>query len=198
MDTFQEAPLLGPPILPDRYQFCICFCICISHPLGSTGNDSRLRGGICPAGVEAAEAKVVELQAKMAKLDAAQEKLIDKVRMPKDRGTPEMKSLAAKVTSGGDFAGEMKREGRKMLRMVIVDDAITHNNYTEWNGGGWLKRDYDTFLVVGAFKDKAGRVEQLSFNVRFARSDVAAAVKGKWTYAHWARRGAIREANVFK
>jgi len=79
----------------------------------------------------------------------------------------------------------------------VVDDAITHNNYTEWNGGGWLKRDYDTFLIVGAFK-KDGKVDLLSVNTRFARSDVAAAVKGKWTYAHWARRGLIREANVFK
>jgi hypothetical protein len=151
-----------------------------------------------PADVQAAEAKIVELQEKMAKLDAAQERLIDKVRMPKDRGNPEMRKLAAKVTGGADFAGELKGEGRKMLRMVVVDEAITHNNYTSWNGGAWLKRDYDAFEVVGAFKDKAGRVEMLSFMIRFARSDVAAAKKGAWTYNSWARRGAIREANVFK
>lgn len=151
-----------------------------------------------PASVQAAESKVVELQAQLARLDAAQEKAIDKIRMPKERGTPEMKKLAAKVTSGGDFTGELKREGRKLLRMVVIDPAITHNNSTTWNGGAWLKRDYDTFQVVGAFKDKAGRVEQLSFAIRFARSDVAAAKKGVWTYGNWARRGAIREANVFK
>ncbi|MDP1826558.1 MAG: hypothetical protein Q8L48_25030 [Archangium sp.] len=151
-----------------------------------------------PADVQAAEAKIVELQDKLAKLDAAQDKAIDKVRMPKDRGNAEMKKLAATVTGGGDFTRELKGEGRKLLRLVVVDSAITHNNSTEWNGGAWLKRDYDTFEVVGAFKDKTGRVDQLSFTIRFARSDVAAAKKGVWTYGSWRRRGSIREANVFK
>lgn len=151
-----------------------------------------------PPDVQAAEAKLVELQGKLAKLDAAQDKAIDKVRMPKDRGTPEMKKLAKTVTGGGDFTGELGREGRKLLRLVVVDSAITHNNSTDWNGGAWLKRDYDTFEVCGAFKDKTGRVDLLSFTIRFARSDVAAAKKGVWTYGSWRRRGSIREANVFK
>lgn len=151
-----------------------------------------------PADTQAAEAKIVELQDKLAKLDAAQEKLIDTVRMPKDRGTAQMKKLAATVTGAADFTGELKAEGRKLLRLVVVDEAIAHTNTTYWTGGGWVTRDFDAFEVCGAFKDKTGRVELLGFLIRFARKDFATKKQGVWTYNSWRRRGAIREVNVKK
>lgn len=151
-----------------------------------------------PAAVSAAEAKAAELTEKIARLDANADKLIDTVRMEKDRGTAEMKKLAAKVTQGADFQAELKREGSKLLRVVVVDPAMIHNNTWEWSLGKYIHRDFDGFSVHCALKLKSGRVEMWETRIRFARSDWSIVKKNVWTYTAWQSHGPIREANVFK
>ncbi len=150
------------------------------------------------AAAQAAD-EVKTYEARMAALDATEEKLLDSVRMPRPRGTPEMQKIMKQVISSSDFVKQMKSEGNKVLRVMVIEDSITHTKTTEWYHGRWYTRDFDSFTCLAAMKDdRYHKVWKWQFDARFARTELPELKTGVWTYGSWQRFGPILEANVNK
>jgi hypothetical protein len=151
-----------------------------------------------PADAQASQAKGKDLEARLAKLEALQKKMIDGVRMPKENGTPELKKIAANVTKGAPFTKWLKGEGSKLLRVVVVSSAVATNNGSEWYLGKLLHRDYDTFNGIVAVKSAKGDVEMFYVEFRFSRLDYPTVTKSTWNHFLGTSYGPILEANVAK
>ena len=151
------------------------------------------------AGAGQAAAEVKQYEAKLARLEETEDKLLDAVRLPQATGTPEMQKLMKQVIASKDFSAQMKNEGNTLLRAVVVDSAIGHTNTREWYKGRWYTRDFDAFSCMAALKNSHNKkVWMWRFDVRFARSELPEIKTGVWTFGSWHRFGPIREANVNK
>ena len=146
------------------------------------------------AAADASLAKQNELEAKLKKYRANEEKQVDQARMMKDVGTPEMRKIANTVISGPFI----KSVGGKVLRVVVLNAQPVRTDVWEWNGNKHYHRDFDTFDVEVAIKD-AGKVEMVRVMLRFSRADWPEAPKNQWRYmSNLQSYGGIREANVGK
>lgn len=151
------------------------------------------------AGAAEAAAEVKTYEAKLARLEETEDKLLDAVRLPKGTNAPELQKLMKQVIASKDFAAQMKDEGNTLLRAVVVDPAINHTNTREWYKGRWYTRDFDSFSCMAALKNAHNKkVWMWRFDVRFARSELPDIKTGVWTFGSWHRFGPIREANVNK